>query len=124
MNIGYRGMVTANPDGTSQADVDKASEAYRSFHQADPSKMKRVRIPEMPKAAWKLGRLLEVVYKPEGGSHRKDSAYDHKFGDFGDFRSLRFGKLKPILAVSEDGNQLLIIRDVSKYHVNERGIVG
>ena len=82
-------------------------------------------IPDAPKAGWLLGKLIEIVYEPQNPSKRARTQYQHSFGDFGNpVKSFKWGKLKPLLIVSADGDQLLIVRGPSKFHVTERGIVG
>lgn len=114
-----------NPAQAVAPSIEQARAAFRDFHEAEPVRMQKVHIPDPPKAGWQLGKLIEIVYEPQNPSKRARTQYSHEFGDFGNpILSARFGKRKPLLIVSADGNQLLIVRGPSKFHVTERGIVG
>jgi len=93
---------------------------YQAFHGSPPSNVKKVKVPNV-KRAIKIGRLSALQYDPEPPSNLTGKRYLHDFGDYGYKFS---GKNKPILAVSQDGKQLLILRDKSDFVFNERGIVG
>ena len=97
------------------------SSLYESFHGNPPARVRRVSV-NMPKRLVKIGRLLEVVYRPEAPSRRKGTAYRHEFGDDGRIVL----PSNSILATNQSGTELYIIRDKpSKYpHFSSRGVIG
>ncbi len=103
-----------------------SEESYRRFHDAEPKGWRKINVPELPERAWKLGRLVALVYEPESPSTKKGTAYEHQFPDTGNPIKMAFGKKElPTLYSSEDGKQLLIVRKKSKYYIDpDRGIVG
>lgn len=102
----------------------KSEESYRRFHQAEPRGWRKVKIPDLPERAWKLGKLVALVYEPEAPSSRAKAQYQHEFRDTGDME-IFWPKDYPLLYVSEDGKQLLIVRGKSQYYVDaDRGIIG
>jgi hypothetical protein len=58
-----------------------------------------------------LGRLVSVTYETIKAGDRKPTLYEHDFEPF-----------FPILAFNRQG--LIVVRDLSPYTVNSRGIVG
>jgi len=99
----------------------RSEEAYRRFHNAEPRGWRKVDLPEPPEHAWKLGKLVALVYEPEEPSEKTGVQYEHEFGDGG---ILRFDRNKPTLYVSEDGRQIVIVRGKSRYRVDpDRGIM-
>ena len=99
------------------------SDLYEKFHGAPPKTLKRVRVAT-PKEGEKLvaiGRLIELVYEPFGSSKRKGVQYVHEMGDEGEGKH---NPEKPILAVSQDGKDLYIIKNGAKTRFSGRGILG
>ena len=93
---------------------------FQSFHGVPPKGTRSVNVRE-PKRLIKLGRLTRINYAPESPSTLTGTEYTHRFGD----RGYTFdGKNKPVLAVSQDGRQLVIVNDKSTYKFNSRGIIG
>ena len=103
------GLMSKNPGGL-----------FQSFHGVPSKGTRSVNIRE-PKRLIKLGRLTRINYAPESPSTLAGREYTHSFGDFGHVFK---GKNKPVLAVSEDGKQLVVVNDKSTYTFNSRGIVG
>ena len=93
---------------------------YQAFHGNPPARTRRVHF-DVPKRAIKIGRLIALQYAPEPPSRLAGRRFEHEFGDYG---TLRFGKHKPILAVSPGGKQLLVLNELSDYKFESRGIVG
>lgn len=93
---------------------------YQVFHGNPPANVRRVRF-EVPKRAVKIGRLVSLQYAPESPSRLAGRQFEHAFGDYG---TMRFGKHRPILAVSADGRQLIVLNELSNYKFESRGIVG
>mgnify|MGYP001583615685 CR=1 FL=1 len=98
----------------------RVSRAYRAFHGAEPVRERRFSFT-LPKRFWKMGLLEELRYSPEYPSQHKKVTFRHAFPDYGNGEE---DGPKPLLAASEDGNVLLVIRDRSKFKVGRRGIVG
>lgn len=97
-----------------------AEAMYERFHESKPRRKRRVSVASPPGNGVALGKVVSIVYQPPGYSGKGSHLYEHKFGDTGD----RMLRQKPILVVSPDGKQLFIIKDDSRFVVNERGIVG
>jgi hypothetical protein len=96
------------------------SRLYEEFHGAKPVRQRKIKI-NLPKRMWKLGRATRINYMPERPSKHAGTEFTHEFGDYGSFfddRNL------PLVAVSEDGNMIVLIKDKSKYRVTKRGIIG
>lgn len=103
-----------------QADINPIGR-YQAFHGANPKGLRRVHFqePKPGEQLIKIGVLEELVYSPEFPSKRRGSHFSHKFPDKGEGK---WGKVKPILASSQDGKQLYILS--GEYVFGERGIVG
>lgn len=111
-----------NPGEAPQSEVERARKLYKSFHEADALKINKLRVPELA-PVWVLwGTLESLSYKPHKPSKRSNIVYEHEMGDYGS--PFKFGKEKPLLLVSADGQQMLIVKGRSRFHVNERGILG
>jgi len=91
---------------------------YQSFHGANPKGTRRINF-SVPTRLVKIGRLKSLIYAPESPSKHVGTHFSHKFGDYG-YKFVR-GQ-EPVLAVSEDGKQLMIVN--GKYVFGDRGIVG
>ncbi|HYC63295.1 MAG TPA: hypothetical protein VEC14_01080 [Reyranellaceae bacterium] len=95
-------------EGT-RAGVDKARSAFRSFSGAAPGAA--MMIPaKMPSVVWLLGELDAVIYHTVRDGRREK--YLHRFRQ----------KARPALAVSFDGQQLVILG--GGFQVTDRGIEG
>ncbi len=96
---------------------------YEKFHGANPARVRSIEV-DIPPAGTKLvklGMLESVIYQPESPSKLAGRHFEHKFGDYG----YKFeGKNKPILASSQDGSHLFILKSNSRFKFGERGIVG
>jgi hypothetical protein len=103
--------------------VETVEEKYEKFHGVPVQKWRVVKVPKLPETAFVIGRLKSITYWPHDKSKRGETLWEHEFGDYGPLRPK--GKHLPLLAVSADGKQLLIIRDKSKFYFDEEaGIVG
>ncbi len=98
----------------------EALQMYEKFHGTQPRRRRIVHEPELPRSLAVIGRIIEIVYEPPSYSGKGGHEYSHAWGDTG---SMMLPD-KPLLAVSPDGKSLYIIRDKSKFYVDERGIVG
>lgn len=101
---------------------DSARELFESFHGAQPRE-RQAEVPEPKGPLMKIGRLLEIVYRPESPSNLKGKDFQHELSDDGTPWYSKKLKDKPILAT--DGVNLFIIRSRgSKLHFSNRGIIG
>jgi len=101
--------------------IGKPKGLYESFHGNPPKTRKlKIGVPEPGEKIISIGKLINLEYLPYGSSKYKKTQFTHKLGDDG----TKILPNKPILAVSEDGKQLYIINDKSKYKFGENGIVG
>jgi hypothetical protein len=99
------------------------NELYRSFHGYNPTRRRKVTLPEPEGGLVKLGRLTRLDYSPEGQTQHRSVTFFHKAGDTGD-KKLRSNT---ILATDSKGKNLFLIKDDPKSRfpfVNERGIIG
>ena len=97
------------------------SKLFEKFHLARSNRLTPYHFRELQQneKVVKIGRLVSLIYRPEAPSKRANSHYDHKFGDYG----YKFKKgQEPLLVITQDGKQLLIIG--GHYQFNSRGIVG
>ncbi len=99
----------SRPPVSTRRDVQQAADLYERFsgHQAEIAG--RVRVPSMPRVAVAIGTLDFVGYTTVRDGVKEK--YIHKF------RSAD----KPVLCVSPDGTQLLLVG--GNYDFTERGIV-
>jgi hypothetical protein len=89
--------------------LQKAKRRFTRFTGHDAEEVGRVEIPSLPKVATVIGELDGVMYMTvRDGNEEK---YVHEFK----------GTAKPLLCVSPDGAQLLIVG--GSYLFTERGIV-
>ena len=101
--------------------IGKPKGLYESFHGNPPKTRKlKIGVPEPGEKIISIGKLINLEYLPYGSSKYKKTQFTHKLGDDG----TKILPNKPILAVSEDGKQLYVINDKSKYKFGENGIVG
>lgn len=100
------------------------SKLYESFHGTSPLRTRKVLYEPPPKDAplVKWGKISQINYIPEHPSKRANTEFFHKFGDYGE--GIKFGKNKPILATDATGKNLYVIKDKSKFHLTDRGIIG
>jgi len=89
--------------------VRKAADLFERFSGHEAEHVERITVPPLPKAAVFVGLLDGVLYTAVRDGVRE--RYIHKF---------RL-KDRPVLAVSPDGSQLLVIGGA--YMFTERGIV-
>ena len=106
------------------SDLDRAMKFYRTFHGRKPA-----RIIRFPRPAWYagpgtlvvMGRASAINYEPFD-SDKDGVEYVHQFGDYGDGVET---DEKPLLCTDPEGKDLFLIKEGSKFHVeDERGIVG
>ena len=95
--------------------------AYYDFHGAKPVRERLISF-SLPKRFWKMGLASGIRYLPERPSRHYGIEFEHSFGDEG--YGVKKGARLPILAASEDGNVIILIKDRSKFKVTRRGIVG
>ena len=103
------------------AKIANPASLYQRFHGTPPAKVLKVKFSP-PKPGEKLvaiGFLEEVVYKPFGSSQRRGQLFHHQMGDTGN----GINPERPILAVSQDGKRLYIIKNKAKTRMTERGII-
>lgn len=100
--------------------MSRLSRAYEAFHGVPPTRLRVIKI-RLPKRAWVMGRMPRLDYIPSRGKHVGVQFY-HRFGDHGEWFDEN-AKL-PLLAASEDGNILIIIKDGAKFKITNRGIIG
>lgn len=89
---------------TKMTDLDKVKRLYRSFTGREPTRVKRVATPRIPKALMVLGYCDFIGYTIPGGSRFK-----HNFATGS----------RPLLC--SDGKKLYLIH--GRYRVTSRGIV-
>lgn len=100
-------VLTINPSAANS--LERAREAYRTFHGCDPEKVRRIGKGKGVLIA--LGELLRIDYKPRRGD-RKGTAWFHHF------------RKGAVLAGTPDGKRLFIIDREGKRAVDwARGIV-
>lgn len=90
------------------AKVKKGVGLYGKFREENPEQVREVSFP-VPEVIIEIGTLDTVEYTTRRGG--KVECYRHEFAQ----------RSKPMLAVSEDGKQLMIIG--GRYKFTERGIV-
>ena len=90
----------------------KAAALYRGFREADPDKVLQFDI-DIPRTVMVLGHAEYIGYRTTHGAGRKKklTLYEHPFAPGS----------RPLLCVSPDGKQLLLIG--GRYQVTELGIV-
>lgn len=97
---------------------------YEAFHGSPPIRIRKVRYqPPNPKEALiKIGRLVQLNYRPEPPSKLSKTEFYHRSGDTG----TKTLKSNLILATDRKGKNLYLLKDRrSKYPVfTERGILG
>jgi hypothetical protein len=99
------------------------NELYRSFHGYNPTRARRVTLPQPKGPLLKIGRLTKLEYAPEGRTEHKTIMFYHVSGDTGS-RKL---KSNTILATDKDGKNFFLVKDDprSKYpFFSDRGIIG
>ncbi|MDP2729079.1 MAG: hypothetical protein Q8O55_01185 [Dehalococcoidales bacterium] len=105
--------------------MSRLGKAYKDFHDVEPTRETKVKQPEH-KRAWAMGYITRIYYTPyylqedNPGIH-KNTEFVHRFTDKGS------GVTKedlPILAASDNGKDLIIVRGKSKYYITRRGIIG
>ena len=101
--------VRAQVIASTRAGVDKAVNAFRDFSGHEPSTIVIADTPKVGGPLWMLGELEGVIYNAVRDGRRE--RYLHKFR-----------KDRPALAVSFDGQQLVILG--GGYQVTDRGIEG
>lgn len=97
-----------NPVGGGHARYRRAVKLYTDFHGESPKYVDEYEI-DLPSHALQIGRLEGVIY-----SCRMDGKHQRFLHEF-------TGKSRPILAVSADGTQLLVLD--GDYRFTDRGIV-
>ncbi len=91
------------------AQITEAGQRYKAFSGHDPEEIDKVSLPgQGSRAAWVLGQLDFVGYTTVRDGVTE--SYKHAFRK----------KSRPLLAVTHDGGELLIVQ--GDYHVTERGI--
>lgn len=92
-----------------QRELARARKLGYDFSGHDPRKVQKITVPDMPKAVLAIGEVLGVMYRT-----RRDGKlinYLHKF------RTLQS---RPLLTVSPDGKQIVLIG--GSYTFTDRGI--
>lgn len=101
--------VRARPlDGASTGGLDKAVNAFRAFSGMEPAGAVPVQVEGVPRVAWVLGELEEVLYNTRRDGKRE--RYLHTFKS----------SARPMLAVNAESGQLILFG--GDYRVTERGI--
>lgn len=101
--------IRARPiDGATVRGLDKARNAFRAFSGMEPAELLEVKAGPVPRMAWKLGELEEVLYNTERDGKRE--RYLHPFKK----------SARPLLAVDAETGQLFLVGGA--YTVTERGI--
>lgn len=94
-------------EGGTARGLDKAGNAFRAFSGMEPGQLLEVKSGPVPKVAWLLGELEEVLYNTERDGKRE--RYLHKFKK----------TARPLIAVDPDtGKPFLVGGD---YTVTDRG---
>jgi hypothetical protein len=99
-----------SPRGAKHFDVQRAADLYERFTGHDAESLGKISIPDLPKVAAVIGDCDGVLYTTVRDG--KTERYIHEFAKASD---------KPLLCVTPDGTQLLLIGGV--YDFTERGIV-
>lgn len=99
--------------------IADAVAAYSGFHEAKPH-LGKAKVAPYPKMLVKLGRAVSVAYEPEPPSKRAGHVYEHQFGDTG----YSMEQERPVLAVDPTTGELYFLRERSRYHFSDRGIIG
>lgn len=89
--------------------IRKAASLYERFTGHEPEEIGRLKIPDLPAVVAIIGECDGVLYTTVRDG--KTEHYIHEFADSD----------KPMLAVSPDGRQLILIG--GRYKFTERGIV-
>lgn len=92
-----------------RAAAKRAAELYEQFSGHDADEFEQVEIPDPPAVAAVIGRLEGVIYSTVRDG--EEERYIHRFR----------AKSQPLLCVSPDGRQLLIVQ--GSYQFTDRGIV-
>lgn len=101
--------VRARPlDGATVRGLDKARNAFRAFSGMEPANLIEVKAGPVPKMAWLLGELEEVLYNTKRDG--KQERYLHPFKK----------SARPLLAVDAESGQLFLVG--GDYTVTDRGI--
>ena len=87
--------------------VTNAIRLYESFHGSDPKFVDEYQIPTVS-VAMLVGKVVAIEYITP---HNRRDQFRHEFA----------GKAQPMLAVSHDGKQLLIVG--GQYYFNDHGII-
>lgn len=94
-------------DGATARGLDKAGNAFRAFSGMEPGRLVEVKAGSVPRVAWLLGEMEEVLYNTERDGKRE--RYLHKFKK----------TARPLIAVDpETGSAFLVGGD---YTVTDRG---
>ena len=91
--------------------IKKAAKSFKDFTGNNAQSIDKIKIKEN-NVAYELGKLVAVIYEADTADG-KGSQYIHKFSKI----------RQPRLAVTNDGNQLLIVGGQFKVN-SKRGIIG
>lgn len=108
MNARARTLSVRPIPGATVAGLDKARTAFRAFTGQEPTEVITADVGSVPRVAWLLGELEEVLYNARRDGRKE--RYLHPFK-----RSAR-----PMLAVDAETGQLVLVG--GRYTVTERGI--
>lgn len=101
--------IRARPiDGATPGGLDKAASAFRAFSGMEPAGAVPVEVDEVPRVAWLLGELEEVLYNTRRDGKRE--RYLHQFKS----------SARPMLAVDVETGRLFVVG--GDYRVTDRGI--
>lgn len=101
--------IQARPlDGATARGLDKARNAFRAFSGMEPAELIQVEAGSVPRMAWLLGEMEEVLYNTTRDGKRE--RYLHPFKK----------SARPLLAVDAETGKLFLVG--GEYTVTDRGI--
>ena len=95
---------------------------YSGFHNAEPTKVRRVEAPIPQGHLIAIGRAVKIEYEPYGASKHVGTRFFHLWGDEGDSK-----KKSNTLICADENHDIFLIKDdpnLKRPYMSDRGIIG